>query len=366
LLDKSQSENERFFIVTQGGLWQQLCMTARPPSNFLQRTQGARKIIVVDLGFLGDSIHLVPALWELQRCYPGAELHTLSAVLGAEALQLAPCVTRPWAFPLTPDSPPWWRHWGLIAALRRQRFDVAYNFSGADRTIFMTALTGAPHRVAHAGGREHFWNRWLIPDWVPRQERSLPVFEQRRQVLAACGFRLQPARFDLRIPEEASQWARQNVPTPAAHISINASGPEKEWPLDRWIALTQTLLQNQRQLSIIATAGAKTRERERVAALRAAVKHPRFLDFESLSIARFAALLQRCQLHIGADSGALHLAMALGVPTLGVFRQYEGLNEWLPRGPAHHNLIAASLDAISSEAISDEALGMIMAKDGHP
>ena len=57
-----------------------------------------------------------------------------------------------------------------------------------------------------------------------------------------------------------------------------------------------------------------------------------------LSIAELAAVLQRCKLHIGADSGVLHLAMALGTPTLALFRDYPGKAEWLPRGAMHHHL----------------------------
>ena len=117
------------------------------PANqmgFYAQTRAAKKILVVDLGFLGDTIHLIPALWEIKRHYPTAELHTLSAPVGAEALQLAPCVDRAWAFPLGAPSPPWWRQWeACCLALRRERFDLALNFSGADRTIFITALTGA-------------------------------------------------------------------------------------------------------------------------------------------------------------------------------------------------------------------------------
>ena len=77
---------------------------------------------------------------------------------------------RPWAFPLGSPSPPWWRHWDLLLALRRERFDLAFNFSGADRTIFVTALAGARWSVAVAGGRKHFWSTWLIRNQVPRRK----------------------------------------------------------------------------------------------------------------------------------------------------------------------------------------------------
>lgn len=308
-------------------------------NNFLERSRGAKKIIVVDFGFLGDSIHLIPALWEIKRHYPGAEVHTLSAVVGAEVLKLAPCVDHTWAFPLTPQSPPWWRNLGIIRDLRREQFDVAFNFSGADRTIFVTALLGARHTLAHEAGRKHFWNHWLGAEWVERRSRQLPVFEQRRQVLAAGGFSLEPPRFDLAIPNEARQWAESNIAGRPIHFSISASSPVKEWPLENWAELANELLKTNSSLTLVATAGTNPREQTRLKEMTRIVDNKRLQCLEGLSIARLAAVLQRCRLHVGADSGALHLAFALGVPTLTVFRRYEGLAEWMPAGEKHRHLV---------------------------
>jgi ADP-heptose:LPS heptosyltransferase len=309
-------------------------MDASPSArSFLERARAARKIIVVDFGFLGDSVHLVPALWEIKRHFPEAQLHTLSAAVGAGLLQLAPCVDRAWAFPLTPESPAWWRHWSLLRTLRRERFDAAFNFSGSDRTIFVTALLGARWTLAHEAGRKHFWNHWLSADWVERRARELPVFEQRRQVLEA-------PRFDLRAPQEARQWAETAIADQPVHFSISASAPVKEWPLENWIGLAQMLAREKPSLRIVATAGSSPREQGRLGELAGAADGARVQCIEGLSIARLAALLQRCRLHIGADSGALHLAAALGAPTLAVFRQYSGLAEWIPGGKEHRHLIA--------------------------
>ena len=54
--------------------------------------------------------------------------------------------------PLGPPSPKWWEHWGLLRELRRERFDVAYNFSGADRSVLVTAFLGARNSVVHKEG----------------------------------------------------------------------------------------------------------------------------------------------------------------------------------------------------------------------
>jgi ADP-heptose:LPS heptosyltransferase len=307
-------------------------------ASFWERTRAAKKIIVVDFGFLGDSVHLVPALWEIKRHYPEAQLHTLSAGVGAQLLSLAPCVDGAWAFPLTPKSPPWWRHWNILRALRREHFDVAFNFSGADRTIFVTAWLGAPWTLAHEAGRKHFWGRWLRAQWVERRDPDLPVFEQRRQVLAAGGFALEGPRFDLRVPSEERQWAARTIADHSVHFSITASSPVKEWPVENWIGLAQLLSRQQPSVRIVATAGPGAREQEHLRAFARAAVRARLQCLEGVGVAQLAALLQRCRLHIGADSGALHLAMALGVPTLTLFRQYPGLSGWLPRGKAHRYL----------------------------
>jgi ADP-heptose:LPS heptosyltransferase len=309
-------------------------------SGFYERSRAARKILALDLGFLGDSVHLIPALWEVKQHYPEAELHTLSAPVGAEVLGLAPCVDRAWAFPLGAPSPPWWRHWDVISALRRQRFDLVFNFSGADRSVFITALTGAKWRVAYAGGRRHFWNPWLIRDWLTHCRSDLPVYEQRRELLAACGMDLGPARWDLRLPEAAKARAEALVPEAAIHFSVNASTPLNEWPLRHWIELAKRLLAAGPGLRIVATASAKPRETERVKALVQAVADKRMTRLPpGLAIAELAAVLKRCRKHVGGDSGVIHLAMALDVPTVGLFRDYAG-SKWLPRGPAHRHLMA--------------------------
>jgi ADP-heptose:LPS heptosyltransferase len=308
-------------------------------SGFYERSRSARKVLVVDLGFLGDSVHLVPALWEIKRHYPAAELHTLSAPVGAEVLRLAPCVDRPWAFPLGAPSPPWWRHWDLLLALRRQRFDAAFNFSGADRTLFVTALAGARWSVAVAEGRKHFWSPWLVRDQAPRPSAELPVYEQRRQTLAACGLELSAPRWDLRLPETAVRWAEARVPPGAIHFSINASTPLKEWPLEHWIELARRLLAMASSVRIIATGSANTREQERLRSLAEGVGDDRLTVLPSgMTIAELAAALQRSRLHVGGDSGVLHLAVAVGLPTVALFRRYADASAWMPAGAAHQVL----------------------------
>jgi ADP-heptose:LPS heptosyltransferase len=351
------------------------------PATFYEKTRDAHKIIVVDLGFLGDTLHLLPALHELKRNYSRAKLHVLTSPVGCEVLGLASCVDRAWALEMAPRKRTLTQQWQALRALRSEGFDVAINFSGADRTIFMTAFTGARWRVAYQGGRSHFWNRWLVPFWIPFIEPSGPVFERRREMLKLCGISLGPPRFELSIPKSAQEWAATQVPDGAIHFSVNASTHLKEWPLEHWIELGKRFSRRS-QLAVLATGSENPRERSRLEAFASALKDSRVQIFSGLSIARLAALLSRCALHVGADSGVLHLAMALGLPTISLFREYPSLRGWLPQGPQHRSFVlkcggrndgpcqklpaALCLKDLSPDAVAKALMETLESRAAHP
>ena len=118
---------------------------------------------MVDLGFAGDSVHLVPACWELRRKLSEAELHTPPPSLAASSSPWPRASIGPG--PIRSRTPvPVGGHLDILRSIRRGRFEVALSFSGGDRPILVTALSGARRRVAHDNGRHHFYNRWLVAD----------------------------------------------------------------------------------------------------------------------------------------------------------------------------------------------------------
>jgi len=302
-------------------------------------TRAAKKIIAVHLGFLGDTLHLLPALAEIKRHYPQARLHVLSSPLGSEVLRLSRSVDQVWSMELDRRRRTWRGQWNMVRALRREKFDLAINFSGSDRTIILTALTGARMRVAHPAGRYHFWNRWLIACWAPKQDASLTMSEQFRGMLAACGFELHPPHFDLKLDHDVVAWSRQNVPPGAVHLSVNSANPLKEWPIEHHVSLLQKLWLRQPDLQVVASSGYQERERARLRALASALNDSRLHVLpENLTIAQLAGVLTHCRLHVGPDSGTMHLAVALGIPVVAFFREQGAYQAWLPRGPMNRVL----------------------------
>ena len=326
-------------------------------AKFYSRTRDARKIIVVDLGFLGDTVHLVPALWELKRNYPQAALHVLTSTVGQEVLRLAPWIERTWGLEMYAETRTLTQQWETMMALRRERFDLALNFSASDRAVFLTALTGARFRLCARGERWHFYNRLLVPDWAPPPDADTIVFEQHRTVLAACGLNLAPPRFELQVDEVSEKWAAGVVPPLALHISPNSAKVTREWPLKHHGALLQTLWAGNPQLQVMLSGSGKARERERLQALATNLNDPRLhLLPPNLSIPQLAAMLKRCRLHIGPDSGVLHLAVALGVPTISFFREQGSYKSFMPAGP-NHRVISMPCHCIDHLEAPCERLG---------
>jgi ADP-heptose:LPS heptosyltransferase len=310
-------------------------------SGFYERTRTARKVIVVDFGFLGDTLHLVPALWEIKRHYPDAPLHVLTSPLGAEVLRMAPCVDRVWPLEIHPERRRLTEQFAVVRALRREKFEVAFSLSGSDRATIFTGLSGARHRVGQLGRRQHFWNRWLIQDWAPPPERDVTVWERHRRTLVACGFALQSPRFDLRVDADSAKWAEPLAPRGAVHLSINSANPLKEWPLENYAETLRAVWQAEPKLPVVVSAGANDREQERLRKFIALINDTRLLTLPGKpGIAQLAAVVQRCRLHVGPDSGVVHLAVALGVPTISFFREQGAYKCWLPVGTLHHALTA--------------------------
>lgn len=299
------------------------------------------RVLLVDLGFLGDAVHLVPALRVLREAYPQAELHVLSTPLGCSVLRLTGVGDRYWEIELHPARRSLRAQWRLLRALRAQAFDLAFNLSAVDRSILLTWLSGARLRVALLGGREHFWNRWLIPHWLPRQPEDRPVYQQRVQALGAAGLPCKVAPPQLNPPADETAWAAAHVPDGAVHLSLCASTPLKEWPLPRWVEFANRLLRERASVRIVVSGSAAEREQQRLQQFLEQLNDPRVGRLPAgMSIPQLAAALARCRLHVGPDSGVIHLAAALGVPTISLFRRRGSYAAWIPRGPAHRALLA--------------------------
>ena len=298
-----------------------------------------KKVLVVDLGFLGDTVHSIPAIRALAQA--GAQVDVLTTSVGQDLLQMVPDVNRSWVVPLRKPSPPPWRHLETLRDIRGQKYDAAISFVGSDRNLFCTGWSGARDRIAHLTGRNSWFASLRLTQSIPQRDRANPVYEQRLSVLQALGWSGSNPGWAWQIVPANMDWAKKEIPPSSIHLSISAaSSPQNEWPLDFWAETLRQVWEKSPQTRFISTGSGSEREIARQADLVSLVQDKRLqIFFDPMPMARLGALLQRATLHVGLDSGVLHFAMALGTPTISLFRESVGRPGWAPRGAKDRTLV---------------------------
>jgi ADP-heptose:LPS heptosyltransferase len=336
-------------------------MPSKDSSRFFELTRNAKRVLLLDLGFLGDSIHLLPALWTLREAYPEAELHVMVAEHVTRVMEVAPWVDRVWGYPRYPKGPKWYEDLGRIRRLRDEKFDVVINLNGSDRSSILTGLSGARWRLGRVpeDGGPSFWP-WMFTHIVEVPYHTKLISTQRWECLKLAGFPGEKPEFTIEIPT-----AKQSLAVAKAggeggwiHVSPFTTENYKELPEAQLVDLLHRLALRFESKRIILSCSGSEREKAKMAALLLQLNFTPWRVFSGdLDLLELAALVQRAAIHLGGDSGGLHVAWMTGVPTVTWFREYEGRPDWQPLGDQHRSFLGVrqenGITGISNEEILD-------------
>jgi lipopolysaccharide heptosyltransferase III len=332
--------------------------------SFFERTRFARKVMVLDLGFLGDTVHLLPALWMVRKAYPEAELHVAVAEHAASLMDCTPWVDRVWGYPRFPKHARLGQSLGTVRRLRRERFDAVVNLNGSDRSSWLTFLSGAPERLGRvpSDGGPLFW-RQLFTEIVEHPDLLEPVYLQRCHCLRKVGFPFEKPEFRVEIPPlhlKTAGIAPEDART-YFHLSPFSSGPQKELPQEQMAELIAALTARFPGKRWVISGGPTERERRKMAELLSRLSREPWKVFPgSLNLMQLAAVIQHSALHLSADSGPLHLAVMTGVPTVSWFRPSPGMQSFMPVGEKHRTVVGqdggpAGLKGVSNADLIEAA-----------
>src|SRR5579862_1864728 len=177
-------------------------MATPDAKSFLERTRAAKKVMVLDLGFLGDTVHLLPALWMIRQAYPGAELHCAVAEHITSLMECVPWVDRVWGYMRYPRHATLRENIRMVTKLRHEKFDVVINLNGSDRSSWLTFLSGASERLGRMpdDGGPLLWKR-MFTAHVSHPFTGEPVYLQRCHCLEKAGFTFTKAEFHAQIDQ---------------------------------------------------------------------------------------------------------------------------------------------------------------------
>lgn len=278
------------------------------------------RILVVKTSSMGDVVHALPAVSDLLRERPGAQVDWLVEAPFAAIPQLHPGVRR--VLPMA------WRKWrrallkpatwasigALRAELRREPYDLVLDLQGLLKSVMWGLqargpLVGYDRHSAREGAAALFYRRTAS---VPRTLHA--VDRCRRLTAALLGYALpgSPPDFGLRVPGDA--WA---APAPSGVLIPNASRPEKFWPEARWIALGRRMRREGLTPVVLWGNPAEHAMAERIASGCEGVLPP------FLKVGEMAAVLAAARYIVGLDTGFSHLGAALGRPVVGIYCDHE-------------------------------------------
>jgi heptosyltransferase-1 len=273
------------------------------------------RFLLVKTSSLGDVIHNLPVVTDLRAHFPDAAIDWVVEEGFADIARLHPGVRRVipvalrrWRKSLA--SPATWREMRAFrATLQAENYDLVIDTQGLLKSALITRMARG-RRCGHeaSSAREPVAARFY--DATFEVPGSLHAVERNRRLAAlAAGYTASATPdYGIAVPP-APTFA-----SPNAVLLTATSRDDKLWPEDRWIAAGRAL--HQRGLSCLLPAGSAT-ERERATRIAQAI--PGAVALPPLSLPELAAQLADARIVIGVDTGLVHLAAALGRPTLALF-----------------------------------------------
>ncbi len=280
-----------------------------------------QKILIVRLGSLGDIIHALPAQQLLHHCLPHTEIHWLTESAYVPLLEAAPGVTRVWVAGL--------RKWSwqsstkpflhLMRALRREHFDLAFDFQGLVKSAIVARVSGA-RMVAGFGAeltRERLASSFYSREAVTQPGEKLHVVDLNLRLAhqPGCTNGAGPI-IPLRIPDASIRLVREKLAKQGIHrpvlLNPGAGWVTKVWPINQYAALA-VRIQQELGIPVVLTYGPG--EERVVEAFQQAGTN--VFSFPT-SIMELAALCRESRLMVAGDTGPLHLAVALRTPTVAI------------------------------------------------
>jgi len=289
-------------------------------------SDGWKNILLIKPSSLGDIVMALPALSALRRSFPAARLTWLVRPAFAPLIEGHPHLDEIVHFDRKTLGKAWYHPGamkalvGLIADLRRRRFDAALDLQGLLRTASLAWLSGCPHRFGPVWGREfahHFYTTT-----VPRRIEWVHVIDYYMKLVEAMGGRDLSVEFVMpRKPDAVASTAAllaQNDLTPLGYAVLipGSAQVSKCWPAERFAALADRLASDH-GLAVVAIGSQAERVMVEQVQTHAACRIVNLAGETSLP--QLVEVLRSARLVVANDTGPGHIAAALGRPLVMMF-----------------------------------------------
>ncbi|MBI1923413.1 glycosyltransferase family 9 protein [Candidatus Poribacteria bacterium] len=315
---------------------------------FPMTTMPVDTILIFRTGQLGDTICALPAMRAVRAAHPDVKMVLLTDrhpgckyVLSQEIL--APAGIFDEILTYIPGALNLRTARELIAKLRPYQFDLLVYLVDSRRATVRNLLRDMLF-FKIAGIRRAVGFRKDIVYPFRRAQSTVRQFNQESvrflRMLRDAGIpcSLEP-QFNLPIRENErcvvdSLWKQAAIPVDrfAVAVAPGSKMPAKRWPLERFCDVAITLVREYNAFLIILGGAEDAQAGNKIVQCIS----PYAVNWAGLtSIMESAAVLQRCHLYLGNDTGTMHLAAAVGIPCVAIFSARDIPGLWYPYGEQH-------------------------------
>ena len=298
---------------------------ARPGYSPIALTGIAGRVLVKEVNWLGDLVISLPALRAIRAAFATS---TITVMVKRELASFFDGMT--WVDEVMPYSVGRGLR-GLrdrrriVRKIRDHHFDLAILFPNSFQSALWATLGGVPRRAGFiADHRRAMLTHRALPegDALSGHQRAywLAMIRETMGIMPAAG--ADQLKLEVAKPhrEKMHAWLDRNRITPGAPLialaPAAAYGPAKEWPPVRYAALIDFLTEEGGAECMLVGAPS---ERDLCAQVAATSRTNPIVAAGETNIGELIALLSLCHGFVGNDSGAMHLAAALAIPTVGIF-----------------------------------------------
>ena len=266
-----------------------------------------------------------PIIRSVRAAYPHAFIAYLAERGAASLLEHNPYLDEIIPYDFGKDA---FSQFLFYRRLRNRKFDLAIDFFGNPRSALLTYATRAKVRMGLDGrSRSRLYTHRIHDDGKPKTAvefyfQFLRGLEIERGSTKTEVFLTKDEQREARI---YLQWNGIDVDRPIVGLHPGASWPAKVWLSDRFADLADRIIAKL-GAQVLITQGPN--DREIIAEVsRKCVGNVKVLGI--LPLRQLAAILSHVDVYVANDSGPMHIAVAVGAKTIGIFGPGEE-NIWFP------------------------------------
>ena len=304
-------------------------------------TRNINSILLIQLGDIGDVVLTFPCIRTLRENFPEANL--IVAVRDKAGELIEDC---PWADGVISVKK---QKRGLVEqinyqkefflSLRKFHFDLTIDMRTGTRGAILAFLSGARQRIGYHSMNGKLWRNRIFTHLYLNEYNPLQhVAEYHLNLLAAYGLTTENIWPEIHVPHERHQTAtalfkQEKIPLdrPAIIIQPFSLWKYKEWGADKYAYLINWITSQYRfPVVLTGSPGESKRAHEIMNMCGEGV----YDLVGKTSIGTFSAILKNSRLFIGPDSSGMHIAGAVGTPTITIFGPSSPVS-WMPKGKQH-------------------------------